>query len=73
MIIKVRVTPNARKAGVIKVDEASYEIRVDERASDGRANKRLIEIASKYFGVPKSRVFIVSGAKSRDKIIEVVS
>jgi uncharacterized protein YggU (UPF0235/DUF167 family) len=28
---------------------------------------------SEHFEVPKSRVFIVRGAKSRDKIIEVLS
>jgi len=73
MLIRVHVTPNAREVSVTKVDESAFEVRVDERALHGRANKRLLEIMAKHLGVPKSKVFIVKGAKTRDKIIEVVS
>ncbi len=72
MLIKVRVTPNSKEARVDRVDEATYEVRVEERATDGRANKRLVEVLSEYFGLPESRVVIVKGAKSRDKIVGVV-
>jgi uncharacterized protein len=73
MLIQVRVTPNARKVRVIKVGETSFEVKVDEKATDGRANKKLLEIMSEHFRVPKSRIVIVSGARSRDKILEVIS
>jgi uncharacterized protein (TIGR00251 family) len=73
MLIRVHVTPNAREVSVAKVDESFFEVRVDERAIHGRANKRLLEIMAKHLGVPKSKVFIVRGAKTRDRIIEVVS
>ena len=72
MLIRVRVTPNAREASVTKVNESVFEGRVDEKAIRGRANKRLLEVMAEYFGVPKSKVSIVRGAKTRDKIIEVV-
>jgi uncharacterized protein YggU (UPF0235/DUF167 family) len=48
-------------------------VKVHEKAMGGRANKRLLEILSEHFSVPKSKIFIVSGAKSRDKILEVIS
>jgi uncharacterized protein (TIGR00251 family) len=73
MLIKVHVTPNAREVSVTKVDESVFEVRVDERALQGRANKRLLEVMAKHLGVPKSKAFIVKGAKTRDKIIEVVT
>ena len=44
MLIRVHVTPNASEARVTKVDESFFEVRVDERAMHGRANKRLLEI-----------------------------
>lgn len=72
MLIRVRVTPNAREASVTKVNESVFEVRVDEKAIQGQANKRLLEVMAKYLGVPKSKVSIVKGAKTRDKIIEVV-
>ena len=71
MQIKVRVTPSAREVRVTKISEDSYEVKVDERADGGRANKRLLEILSKHFKVPKSKVFIMRGIKSRDKIVEI--
>ncbi|MHB2035747.1 MAG: DUF167 domain-containing protein [Nitrososphaerales archaeon] len=72
MLIRVLVTPNAKEAKVTKISNTDYEVKVDERAVDGRANKRLIEILSKYFNVPKSKIKIAKGAKSRDKMIQVI-
>jgi len=66
------VTPNAKEATVVKVGEADFEVRVDEPAVGGRANKRLLEILSEHFRVPKSRISVVRGARSRDKVLEVV-
>jgi len=71
VLIRVYVTPNAREALVTEVGEASFEVRVDEKATGGRANKRLVEILSAHFEVPKSRIRIAKGAKSRDKVVEV--
>ncbi|MDA4134556.1 MAG: DUF167 domain-containing protein [Thaumarchaeota archaeon] len=71
MLVRVRVTPNASRAVVVRVAEASFEVRVDARAEDGRANKRLLEILAGHLGVPKSRISIVRGSRSRDKVLEV--
>jgi uncharacterized protein (TIGR00251 family) len=71
MLIHVRVTPNAREARVTQTAEASFEVRVDEKATGGRANKRLVEVLSEHFEVPKSRIRILRGAKSREKTVEV--
>ena len=73
MLIFVHVTPNAKRAHVLKVDEAHFEVKVDEKAIGGRANKRLIEILSEHLSIPKPKVVILSGAKSRDKVLEVDS
>ncbi len=72
MLIRIHVTPNAREVRVTKVNEASFEVKVDEKAEGGRANKRLLEILSKHFKVPKSRILLISGTKSRDKLVEVI-
>jgi hypothetical protein len=56
---------------VVRVAEASFEVKVDARAEDGRANKRLLEILSEHLEIPKSRISLVKGARSRDKVLEV--
>ncbi len=72
MLISVRVTTGAKEVRVTKTGENSYEIRVDAKAVSGRANKRLLEILSEHLGVSKARITIVRGAKSRDKVVNVV-
>jgi uncharacterized protein (TIGR00251 family) len=73
VLIRVRVTPNAKQARVIELGEADFEVKVDERPADGMANKRLLVILSEHFGIPKSRIIIVKGSMSRDKVLEIVS
>lgn len=72
MRIKVHVIPNAKEARVVEVTSTNLEVKVDERAVDGRANRRLISILSEHFNVRKSKVSIIKGAKSRDKLVEIV-
>jgi len=71
-VIRVYVTPNAREARVVKVSEDYFEVRVDERAVGNRANKRLVEILSEHFNIPKSRITILTGIKTRNKTIQVI-
>lgn len=72
MIIKVRVTPNAGKDTVERVDHSSYRVHVSEKALGGRANGRLVELLSEHFAVSRSSVRITHGAKSGEKTVEIV-
>ncbi|TMI56356.1 DUF167 domain-containing protein [Candidatus Bathyarchaeota archaeon] len=72
MLIRVYVTPNAREARVVKVSDDYFEVRVDERAVGGRANKRLLEILAEHFKVQKSRISILKGTKARNKLVQVI-
>ncbi|MFW6149924.1 MAG: DUF167 domain-containing protein [Chloroflexota bacterium] len=45
--------------------------RIKAAAREGRANRALVEALADYFGVPVSRVRVVSGFKSRNKVVEV--
>jgi len=72
MRIQVKTQPGAKKAEVIKLSEGDYKIRVNAKAIDGAANIRLIEILAEHFQVPFSAIRIVSGATSREKVIELI-
>jgi len=72
MLIRVYVTPNAREARVVKVSDDCFEVRVDEMAVGGRANKRLLEILAEHFRVQKSRISILKGGKTRNKLVQVI-
>jgi uncharacterized protein YggU (UPF0235/DUF167 family) len=52
-------------------NNASLVVFLKNRAVDGVANKELIEQLAAHFGVSKSRVSILKGHTSRNKLVEV--
>ena len=71
MKINIIVKPNAKYSEVIRISKFDYKVSVDAPASEGEANKRLIEILAEYFEVPKSFISILRGFKSKNKIVEI--
>jgi uncharacterized protein (TIGR00251 family) len=68
--IAVKVTPNARKAGVT-LEGSVLKVKVTAPAVDGKANSALIEVLAKYFNVRKSAIAIIRGETSRTKVVQV--
>ncbi|HIH96967.1 MAG TPA: DUF167 domain-containing protein [Thermoplasmata archaeon] len=64
--IKIKVIPNSNRNSIEKGDPLI--VRVKELPVKGKANKVVIKLLSKHFNSP---VRIVSGAKSKKKIVEV--
>jgi len=72
MRITIRITPNASKDEILgREEDGRLKIKIQSPPVDGAANKRLIEFLAKTVGVPKSKVRIIHGDKSRNKIIEI--
>lgn len=71
MIYHVLVKPGSNKEEVVKTDDELI-IRTRKKAHDGEANTAVIKLLSQYFDVPKTRIVIKSGAKSKHKTIEIV-
>ena len=70
MRITIKVKTDA-KQDKIEEKEGIFFVCVKERAEKGKANKKLIEILSKYFNVPKQNIEIITGERSRNKIVEI--
>ena len=71
MKIRVKVKPNAKKDEVKQIENDYFEIRVTVVPEKGKANKRVIELLSKYLKVPKSRIKLIRGETSKEKLFEV--
>ena len=71
MKIQVRVKPNSRTEEVSQEGD-NFVVKVKEPPKEGKANQAVIKLLAKHFGVPQSRVRILSGFKSKNKIVEVV-
>ena len=67
--LKVKVFPRSREQKIQKIREGEYTVRVLSPPSEGKANKEVIAVIASHFHLPPSRVRIVKGKKSRQKII----
>ena len=70
MKIQIKVQPRSSREEILKINENSYKIYMHKPAVDGMANKHLIEMITTHFKTKKSKVRILNGMKSRNKIIE---
>lgn len=54
-----------------KLDETHFAVAVKEPPKENKANFAVLELLAEYFKVPFSRIRIVSGATSREKVVEI--
>jgi uncharacterized protein (TIGR00251 family) len=69
--LSVRIQPRASKNEIIRREGGGLKIRLTAPPVDGAANEALVRFLSGELGVARSRVEIVSGHTSRDKIIRI--
>ena len=72
MKITVKAKPNAREEKVEKIDDQNFVVSVTEPPEKGKANDAIRNALAVYFKIESSRVKIVSGYSSRNKIIEIL-
>ena len=70
MKIHVRVKPNSRTEEVSQ-EADSFIVKVKEPPKEGKANEAVTKLLAEHFGVPRSQVKILSGFKSKNKVVEV--
>jgi len=67
--IQVRLQPRASRNGFAGVTGDSLKIRLTSPPIDDRANRQLIEFLSEELDFPASRIALLSGQKSRSKVV----
>jgi len=71
MKITVKVKTNSKNEKVKEIESEIFKVWVSAMPQKGKANKRVIELLSDYFKVPKTSINIVCGEMSKSKIIEI--
>lgn len=71
MRLTIHIKPNSKKVGIEIVSENVWIVRVRERPIEGKANEAMIEAIAEKLNMPKSRLKLISGEKSKHKIVEV--
>ncbi|MBL7081105.1 MAG: DUF167 domain-containing protein, partial [Candidatus Omnitrophica bacterium] len=71
MKIFVKVKPNAKVNRVKRINENTFSVWVKERPKEGKANKAVVDVLAQYFGLAKSKIVLLKGKGSCQKILEV--
>lgn len=71
VVIDVRVTTRAAKAGIAGTRDGALLVRLNAPPVEGAANEELIQIMAKALGVARRAVTIVSGERGRMKRLRV--
>lgn len=69
-LIRVKVITKAGKNSVTKFADG-FKAHLTAPPVDGKANKALVKLLAEYFNLKKSQVTIVSGKKSKDKLVKL--
>jgi len=69
--ISVRVYPNSARNEVVGVTSGVWQVRVSAPPVKGKANQELIAFLSRLLGVGKSRIGIIRGHTTRNKVIAI--
>ncbi len=69
--IEVRLRPRGKGDELLGMEGGVLRARVSAPPVDGKANRALCKLIAKRVGVAPSRVSVVRGERSRDKVVRV--
>ena len=71
LIMRLRVKPNAKHLVFTGIHGDRIGLSTTASPVDGKANESVVRFLAKAFGVPRSRVALVRGERSRDKSVRI--
>jgi uncharacterized protein len=69
--ILVEVRPNSKHLKIEQITDGVYKIHLTAPATEGKANKQLIDVLSDHFHVAKSLIAIKAGKSAKTKVIVI--
>ena len=69
--LAVRLRPRGRGDALLGIADGVLQARVSAPPVDGRANRALCQLIAKRVGVAPSKVSVLRGQRSRDKLVLV--
>lgn len=67
----IRVIPKSSKNILCVTKEGLIKLKINAPPIDGKANEACIKLIAESLGISKANVRIVSGLKSRNKVVEI--
>lgn len=72
MKVSIKVIPGAKTETIQTALDGSIKVWVKGKPVEGEANRALISLLAKYYKTTKGKVRIISGLKSRNKVVEII-
>ena len=69
---QVRVKPNSSEQKIEEFGNNRFLVYLESPAENNEANIELLNLMAKHFGVPATKLKIVSGLTNKDKTLEIV-
>ncbi len=69
LLLHITIKPNSRESKLVKGEEIT--VLVKAAPVKGKANKELIRVLSEEWNISKNQISIISGHKSRKKLIKI--
>ncbi len=71
VVIQVKVLPRSSKNQIVAQENGILKVKVTAPPVEGEANKILKNLLAKSFGISKGSIDIISGERSRTKLIRI--
>jgi len=71
LVIRLHVLPRAKRCEIAGTHNGALKVKVTAPPVDDAANRAIIEFLSKELGLSKSSLQILTGLRSRDKIVQI--
>lgn len=69
--VPLHVQPRARRSEIAGLHDGALKVKICAPPVDDAANRGIIQFFAGLLGHPKSRLHIISGEKSRNKVLRV--
>jgi uncharacterized protein (TIGR00251 family) len=69
--LRLRVSPGSARSAIVGRHGDGWKVRVTAPPEDGRANAAVVRLIAETVSVSRDAVSVVSGAGSRDKVVEL--
>ncbi len=71
MTLKVLLQPRASRDGIVGMHGDALKVKVSAPPLEGRANKALKKLLAEHLAIPPSRIEIITGQRSREKLLSI--
>jgi uncharacterized protein (TIGR00251 family) len=70
--LKIKVEPRSSKSEVVGPYGDALKVKLKSPPVEGKANKELVEVLAREFGISKKDVEIISGQASKNKTVRLI-